>query len=136
MDLYIWQSVRWCSDASFVLVLQVKDNARSASGGFYPQHHREGCLCLRLLLTIYLFIYKMHPVKNPLVHSIIYWILLSFILLIRGQGQLLLESYTGVSPQHDYCMQNGTFCQSDENLYLAIKTFKLINSYSQAFFSE
>lgn len=76
----------------------------------------------------------MHPVKNPLVHSIIYWILLSFILLLRGQ--LLLESYTGVSLQHDYCMQNGTFCQSDENLYLAIKTFKLINSYSQTFFSE
>lgn len=78
----------------------------------------------------------MHPVKNPLVHFIIYWILLSFILLIRGQGQLLLESNTGVSLQHDYCMQNGTFCQSHENLYLAIKTFKLINSYSQAFFSE
>lgn len=135
MDLYIWQSVRWCSDASFVLVLQVKDNARSASGGFYPQHHREGCLCLRLLLMIYLLIYKMHPVKNSLVHSIIYWILLSFILLIRGQGQLLLESYTGVSLQHDYCMQNFVRVMKIYTCQ-AIKTFKLINSYTQAFFSE
>lgn len=81
MDPYIWQPVQWYSDASFVLVMQVKDNARSVSGGCSSQHQWEGCLLVHLLPVIYLFIHKMHPVKNPLVHCISYWILLLSMML-------------------------------------------------------
>lgn len=129
MDLNIWQSVQWYSDASFVLVMQVKDNARSVSGGFYSQHQLEGCLCLHLLPMVYFFIYKMHPAKNPLVHFIIYWILLLSMMLKLWDINLSFCTWedrvnfswnhnTGVSLQYDYCMHNETFCRSDENLYI------------------
>lgn len=73
MDPYIWQPVQWYSDASFVLVMQVKDNARSVSGGFSSQHQWERCLCLHLLPMIFTFINDVEVMGYK-----------SFILLMRG----------------------------------------------------